>query len=62
MEWFDLPSETGEPNGVLELAESLTPLGYAMELHVVATAGARWFCCWMLEDGTYLAEAKVGQA
>ena len=62
MEWFDLRDETGEPNGVLELPATWTPPGYAMELHVLASTGFRAFFCWMLEDGTYLAEAKVGQA
>ena len=63
MEWFDLGTGDGdEAGGVLELPESTTPPGLALELHLAVGTGDRTVAYWMLDDGTFVMEVQPGQA
>jgi hypothetical protein len=62
MEWFDGYERDGEPAGVLELPESMTLPGMALDLHVGVGEGDRTVAFWMLDDDTFVVEVEPGLA
>lgn len=63
MEWFDLGvGNSDEAGGVLELPESMTAPGLALELHIAVGAGDRTIAYWMLDTGVLVAQVDPGVA